>query len=225
MTMNQTSLLGRASFISGVALALSAIASTATAGPPPLTEEELFEQAVIVADVRSTALECVGPAEEQGEGIIVSHYLSSLEIVEVIKAPEGMDETALDYHEYAYEYPEEWGEPSCSDPEVVLPAGWAGRVYLTGSPGNYQVFDFGGAVEDTAESAPSEVPQCELESPEEPPPVEDPPVTPADPEDPTTPAPQDSVEVGGCNMGGSSGTPWLTLGLVGLGFVAARRRR
>lgn len=211
-------------------LLAATVSSSAFAGPPPLSEEELFELADVVVEVESVGIACMGNSVET-EWSIQRSYESELQPLELLKGDISM-ENVLQYRVTSTEYTDEAGLPGCSSPEYVLPEGWVGTVYLMEqSDGTYAISEWGGADKDMEQSVTHAVPSCDVASPSDKDPGD-----PGDPNDPNDdPTDSDDTEIddemtvqpASCTVSSvpaSGTTGWMALGLAGAALAIARRR-
>jgi len=151
----------RKSFAVSITLATILAGGTALAGPQPPTQEELMDLADLVVDVKVVDTVCDGDSVDEEWGTSTS-YESDLEVLDVVK---GQAEDFITYQVSETVYDEGYGQPGCSSPEIVLPAGWVGRLYLQGSSESGYAIEFFGAAEiDPEASVLEQLPDCSVTS-------------------------------------------------------------
>ena len=194
------------SFTATVLLLLS---SSALATTEPMTEDELFDASDLVVDAVVVDAACAGETVEYIWGS-ETRYVSTVQPTDVIK---GEADTAFDYRVTQVQLNEELG---CSESAEALPEGWRGRLYLRRVGANFELTDWTGAMLEE-DASPLSLPTCS-----------------ADGETSEAPHEQPDVEFcdcatdGGCSMSrvkptDTGSAAWLAL--LGLGLVAARRKK
>jgi hypothetical protein len=135
----------------------AALPRAAAAALPPIAHDDLVRMAELIVDGKVTAVECGGRAERGANGRSWSEtsYLSTVEVVATEKGPA---RATLRYR----------GITTAGDapvgpiPPPPLPAGWAGKLYLTDSgDGVYQpTYQGNTLVEDKSKSNPGALSAC-----------------------------------------------------------------
>lgn len=137
-----------------------ALAPTARALPPPMSEGELMDAADLVVDANCIAIVCDGPPVADTVKVTTT-YVSTLYPTFSYKGglPNSIQIRGFDYEYFGPEPVGGWHQGP-------VPEGWAGKLYLVQLPDNTYTKVWWNAMEPSATSNPLPLPSCVVPDPD-----------------------------------------------------------
>jgi hypothetical protein len=139
-----------------IAIAVSLVAVSAGAVPPPMNDDELAKRAQLVVEAEVNGVECVAAKVDKGD-FFVTEYRSELVVKKTLHG-RATPSIALRGHRIEWKTEQPTGIPPPSPP---LPKGWRGTLYLDALPdGEWMPVWHNALKEEQRSSTPTALPAC-----------------------------------------------------------------